>query len=169
MEIHRLRVHPAPVFCFVQEMNDSSVGNQNYSPDPLCCKKNMQDFRGRADAFSLSSYRPLPSPRQTGDSHRPGSLVPQRLSCPNLTKGSRVCIISPSSQTHGFLCKENCCKIPMPLVSSTHSHPSTPPCHLRVLAGQRQRQLLTTKVSTTRAESRSHQEIQNSLARLRCP
>lgn len=72
VEIHRLRVHPAPVFCFVQEMNDSSVGNQNYSPDPLCCKKNMQDFRGRADAFSLSSYRPLPSPRQTGDSHRAG-------------------------------------------------------------------------------------------------
>lgn len=98
-----------------------------------------------------------------------GSLVPQRLSCPNLTKGSCVCIILPSSQAHGFLCKENCCKIPMPLVSSTHSHPSTPPCHLRVLAGQRHRQLLTTKVSTTRAESRSHQEIQNSLAQLRCP
>lgn len=72
VEIHRLSVHPAPVFCFVQEMNDSSAGNQNYSPGPLFCKKKMWDFRGREDEFSLSIHIPLPSPRQTGGSHRPG-------------------------------------------------------------------------------------------------
>lgn len=93
----------------------------------------------------------------------------KRLSGPSLTEGCPVCIISPRNQTHGFLCKENCCKIPTPLVSSTHSQPSTPPCHWRVLAGQRHRQLLIAKVSTARAESRFQQEIQNCLVQLRCP
>lgn len=75
VEIHRLTLHLAPVFCFVQEINDSSAGNQNYSPHPVCCKKkkkHMWDFRGSEDAFSLSFYIPLPPPRQRGDSHKPG-------------------------------------------------------------------------------------------------
>lgn len=169
VETHRLRVHPAPVFCFVQEMNDSSAGNQNYSLDPLCCKKNMWDFRGREDEFSLSFYLPLPSLKQTGDSHRAGLPGASRDWGPSLTEGSPVCITSPRNQAQGFLCKENCCKIPMPLDSSPHSHPSTPLCHWRVLAGQRQRLLLIAKVSTAWAESRLHQGIQNSLVQLRCP
>lgn len=132
----------APVLYFALGRNYSWMGNQNYSPDPLYCKKNMWDFKMHFP--SASTCLCLPQGRRRFSQ----SWCLKRLSCPSSSEGSPVCIVSLRNQTHGFLCKENCCKIPMPLVSSTHRHPSTPLCHLRVLAGQRHRQQLIAKVST---------------------
>lgn len=87
----------ALVLYFALGRNDSWAGNQNYSPDPLCCKKNMWDFRARQDAFSLSFYMPLPSPRQTGDSHRAGAS--RDCHVPTLLKAA-LCALYLSGTRH---------------------------------------------------------------------
>lgn len=84
------------------------------------------------DAFFFSFNMPLPSPRQTGATHRLGLPgAPGYCPGPSLAEGSYIRISAARNQTHGFLCKKDCFKILLPLASSICSLPSTPPCHLR--------------------------------------
>lgn len=101
--IQRLRVHPAPVFCFAQEMNDSSVGNQDHSPSPLCCKKNMWDWGERKIHFSSASIYPcLPQGRQEPCTDL-GSLVPQDIAqVPALLKAVAFALERPGTRHVGF-------------------------------------------------------------------
>lgn len=105
--IERLRVHPGPVLCFPQGINDSNVGNQDYSPSCLSHKKNVWDCGRKEDAFFLSFNILLPSPRQTAATHRSGlPAAPRCCPGPSFTEGGCVCIRAARNQSHGFTCKK---------------------------------------------------------------
>lgn len=126
VETHRLRVHPAPVFCFVQEMNDSSAGNQNYSPDPLCCKKKMWDFRGRDDEFSLSFYLPLPSLNRQETLTELGSLVSQEIEVPASLKAALCALHLPGTRHRDFSVRKIAVRFLCHLTAALTATPALP-------------------------------------------
>lgn len=84
----------ASCFClpFCSEGEDSSVGNQDYSPSPL------------------------------GTMHVPGLPgSPEYCPAPSLGEGGHVCFRAARFQTCAFLCNKTYCKIFLPLVSSVRS------------------------------------------------